>query len=77
VRFFATQVQLNTRIVVDHSEDGMFQLNFKLTLPELSCEWAAIDSVDIVGNRRRHDLSNSAIYKCVRQQQCVVPHHGR
>jgi acyl-coenzyme A thioesterase 9 len=46
-------------------------VNFKFTLPELSCEWAAIDSVDIVGNRRRHDLSNSAIYKCVRQSQLL------
>jgi hypothetical protein len=87
-------VHLNTRVVVDHSEDGVFQVNFKITLPELSCEvrgvahfctfarhvnralgvaqWAAIDSVDIVGNRRRHDLSNSAIYKCAHQRRCAV-----
>ena len=31
-------VHLDTRIVVDHSEDGMFQVNFKLTFPDLSCE---------------------------------------
>ena len=29
-----------------------------------SAQWAAIDSLDVLGNRRRHDLTNSAIYKC-------------
>lgn len=59
----ALEVSTVSRVEVDHSEDGAFQLNLKVTLPELSCEWAALESVDAVGNRRRHDLSSSAIYK--------------
>jgi hypothetical protein len=31
-------VHTSTRIVVDHTEDGTFQINFKISLPELSCE---------------------------------------
>lgn len=115
----------NSRIIIDHSENGVFQINFKVRLvglsqtdatcnygdapmrgivscavggatlawgltavaqkvthssprficrcvllsrrqirfPDLSCEFAAVDSVDMIGDRR-HDLSGSAVYKC-------------
>ena len=59
----ALEVSTVTRVEVDHSEDGMFSLNLKVTLPQLSCEWAALESVDAVGNRRRYDLASSAVYK--------------
>ena len=59
----ALAVGTSTRVEVDHSEDGTFSMNLKVTLPELSCEWAALESVDAVGNRRRHDLASSAVYK--------------
>lgn len=56
------EVHTNTKILIDHSEDGQLQINFKVTVPDLSCEFAAVDSVDMIGDRR-HDLSGSAIYK--------------
>jgi thiol-disulfide isomerase/thioredoxin len=59
----ALAVTTVTRVEVDHSEDGQFSINLKVTLPELSCEWAALESVDAAGNRRRHDLASSAVYK--------------
>ena len=59
----ALAVTTVTRVEVDHSEDGQFSINLKITLPELSCEWAALESVDAAGNRRRHDLASSAVYK--------------
>ena len=33
-------VGTRTDIAVDHSEDAKFQVNFKVELPALSCEWA-------------------------------------
>ena len=59
----ALEVSTVTRVEVDHTEDGTFSLNLKVTLPQLSCEWAALESVDAVGNRRRYDLASSAVYK--------------
>ena len=59
----ALEVSTVTRIEVDHSEDAQFSINLKVTLPQLSCEFAALESVDAAGNRRRHDLASSAVYK--------------
>ena len=39
-------------ITVDHSEDGVFQVNFNLSLEGLSCEYAAIDLHNAVGRTR-------------------------
>jgi thiol-disulfide isomerase/thioredoxin len=59
----AVAVSTVSRIEVDHTVDGEFSVNLKVTLPQLSCEFAALESVDAAGNRRRHDLSSSAVYK--------------
>ncbi len=39
-------VNTRTDIAVDHTEDAKFQINFKLELPALSCEWATVDVID-------------------------------
>lgn len=47
----------------------------QITLPSLSCELTAIDSVDQIGDRR-HDLSGSAIYKMPTGGQVVAVEHA-
>jgi hypothetical protein len=32
--------------------DASFQINFKLELPSLSCEWATVDVIDALGSRQ-------------------------
>jgi len=27
---------------VDHTQDGLFRMNFNITLPKLSCQYAAV-----------------------------------
>ena len=56
------QVGTRTDIVVDHEPDKSFQINFKLELPELSCEWATVDVVDALG-ARRFNISGEQLYK--------------
>ena len=41
-RPWAAAVTTATDLVVDHSDDATFQINFKLELPSLSCEWATV-----------------------------------
>jgi len=54
-------VNVNHSIVVDHTDDAEFQINFKVTLPELSCEWASVDALDAIGHRRFNLTSDSII----------------
>ena len=35
-------VETITHVHVDHSQDGLFRMNFNITLPKLSCEYAAV-----------------------------------
>ena len=56
------QVTTRTDIVVDHEPDRQFQVNFKLELPELSCEWATVDAVDALG-ARRFNVTGEQLYK--------------
>lgn len=49
------------------AQRAMSQVRF----PDLSCEFAAVDSVDMIGDRR-HDLSGSAVYKCVPAAQLSI-----
>jgi acyl-coenzyme A thioesterase 9 len=56
------QVGTRTDIVVDHEPDRRFQVNFKLELPELSCEWATVDVVDALG-ARRFNVTGEQLYK--------------
>ena len=56
------QVGTRTDIVVDHEPDRQFQVNFKLELPELSCEWATVDVVDALG-ARRFNVTGEQLYK--------------
>lgn len=55
-------VGTRTDIVVDHEADKSFQVNFKIELPELSCEWATVDVVDSLG-ARRFNISGEQLYK--------------
>ena len=55
-------VGTRTDIVVDHAVDRRFQVNFKLELPELSCEWATVDVVDALG-ARRFNVTGEQLYK--------------
>ena len=55
-------VGTRTDIVVDHEPDRRFQVNFKLELPELSCEWATVDVVDALG-ARRFNVTGEQLYK--------------
>ena len=56
------QVGTRTDIAVDHSDDATFQINFKLELPSLSCEWATVDVIDALGSRH-FNISGEGIYK--------------
>lgn len=56
------QVETRTEINVDHSDDATFQINFKLELPSLSCEWATIDVIDALGSRH-FNISGEGVYK--------------
>jgi len=51
-----------TDVLVDHSDDDTFQVNLKLELPALSCEWATIDVIDALGTRH-FNISGEGIYK--------------
>lgn len=42
-----------TNIEVDHGEDGVIQVNFNITLPELSCEYATLEMKNALGDRKR------------------------
>ena len=55
-------VGTRTDIAVDHSEDAKFQVNFKVELPALSCEWATVDVIDALGTRH-FNISGESIYK--------------
>ena len=55
-------VNTRTDIAVDHTEDAKFQINFKLELPALSCEWATVDVIDALGTRH-FNISGESIYK--------------
>jgi len=55
-------VSYRTSIEVDHSEDGIFQVNFNLTIPGLSCEFAAVDLQNVIG-KRRTDLKDRTVHK--------------
>mmetsp|Transcript_22402 Transcript_22402/g.28644 ORF Transcript_22402/g.28644 Transcript_22402/m.28644 type:complete len:494 (+) Transcript_22402:161-1642(+) len=55
-------VNYKTAIEVDHSEDGIFQVNFNITLPGLSCEFAAVDLQNVIG-KRRSDLKDRTVHK--------------
>lgn len=56
------QVGTRTDIAVDHSDDATFQINFKLELPSLSCEWATVDVIDALGSRH-FNISGEGVYK--------------
>lgn len=58
----ALAIKTTTEIVVDHSDGGQLQVNFKVTMPELSCEWLTVEAVDVIGNRLK-DIANDRVYK--------------
>ncbi len=42
--------QFNTRVVVDRSLDGdLMRINFNVSFPRLSCEFASVDVGDVMG----------------------------
>jgi len=45
-------IQRQTDIIVDTSEDAILNINFNVTLPHVSCEWASVDLVDVIGHKR-------------------------
>ena len=51
------------------------RIRLQITLPSLSCEFTAVDSVDMIGDRR-HDLTSSAIYKMPTGGQVVAVEHA-
>lgn len=51
-----------TTLEVDHGEDGIFQVNFNLTLPGLSCEFAAVDLRNVIG-KRRENIKDRTVHK--------------
>ena len=56
------EVRVETDVVVDHNDDALFQINFKLELPALSCEWATVDVIDVLGTRH-FNISGEQVYK--------------
>lgn len=58
----ALRVRPVTRVDVDHSEDGSLMLNFRVTLPELSCEYATVDAFDALGHRSVN-ISGAFVWK--------------
>lgn len=56
------EVRVETDVVVDHNDDALFQVNFKLELPALSCEWATVDVIDVLGTRH-FNISGEQVYK--------------
>ena len=46
-------IQRQTDIIVDTSEDAILNINFNVTLPHVSCEWASVDLVDVIGHKYR------------------------
>lgn len=56
------QVGTQTDIAVDHTNDATFQINFKIDLPDLSCEWATVDVIDALGSRH-FNISGEGVYK--------------
>lgn len=55
-------VSKETSIEVDHSEDGIFQINFNITIPALSCEFAAVDVRNVIG-KKRENIKDKTIHK--------------
>ncbi len=51
-----------TSIEIDHSEDGVFQVNFNLTLQHLGCEHVAVDLTNVIG-RKREDVKDRTVHK--------------
>uniref|UniRef100_A0A7S2RYN8 Thioredoxin domain-containing protein n=1 Tax=Mucochytrium quahogii TaxID=96639 RepID=A0A7S2RYN8_9STRA len=51
-----------TTIEIDHSEDGIFQVNFNFTFPSLSCEFASVDVKNVIG-KQREDINDKTIHK--------------
>lgn len=51
-----------TSIKIDHSEDGVFQVNFNVTIQGLSCEFAAVDLKNVIG-KKREDVKDKTIHK--------------
>ncbi len=56
------KVDIITSVLVDHSEDATFQMNFNVTIKGLSCEFAAIDLKNIIG-RDREDIDDKTVHK--------------
>lgn len=42
-----------TSIEVDHGEDSILQVNFNITLSDLSCEFAAMEMQNAIGDKKR------------------------
>lgn len=59
-QFMSTEIK--THIVIDHSEDGILQVNFNVTLPGLSCEFASIDLLNVIG-QKREDIKDRSVHK--------------
>jgi hypothetical protein len=59
-QFMGTEIK--THIVIDHSEDGILQVNFNVTLPGLSCEFASIDLLNVIGGKRE-DIKDRSVHK--------------
>lgn len=52
-------VETITHVHVDHSQDGLFRMNFNITFDKLSCEYASVDLKNKIGGNREniHDKS--------------------
>ena len=53
---------VSTSIVIDHSEDDSFRVNFNMTIPGLSCEFLAVDLKNVIG-KNREDIHDNTIHK--------------
>ena len=51
-----------TSIEVDHGEDGIFQVNFNITVPGLSCEFASVDLRNVIG-KKRENIKDRTVHK--------------
>ena len=55
-------VRETTTLEIDHSEDGIFQVNFNMTFHKVDCDFVAVDLVDVIG-KRREDVQDKTVHK--------------
>ena len=66
-------IETITHVHVDHSQDGLFRMNFNITLPRLSCQYAAVGPLPSLHPRADRPL---CICRCVLPPSTAFLPHG-